>query len=63
LARAVKDILEKNPSIKDMWHQKTGITPETLALAAEQTQWPMFKSDILNQQNMGLLEKSRYAER
>jgi hypothetical protein len=55
LARAVKDILEKNPSIKDMWHKETGITPKTLALAAEQTQWPMFESDILNQQSMQLL--------
>lgn len=63
LARAVKDILENNPSIAEIWQEKTGITPETLALAAEQTQWPMFKSDIVNQQNMGLLEKSRYAER
>jgi hypothetical protein len=63
LARAVKDILENNPSIKDMWHQETGITPETLALAAEQTQWPMFKSDILKQKNMELLVESRHAGR
>jgi hypothetical protein len=59
LARAVKDILEKNPSIKDMWHKETGITPKTLALAAEQTQWPMFESDILNQQSRERLEKFR----
>ena len=63
LARAVKEILENNSSIAETWHEKTGITSETLALAAEQTQWPMFESDILNQKNMGLLEKSRYAER
>jgi hypothetical protein len=42
-----------------MWHQETGITPETLALAAEQTQWPMFESDIVNQQNRERLEKFR----
>ena len=55
LARAVKEILENNASIAETWHEKTGITPETLALAAEQTQWPMFASDILNQQSMQLL--------
>ena len=65
LAKAVKEILENNPSIiKNIWHEETGITPKALALAAEQTQWPMFESDILNQQNlnqqnMGLLEESR----
>jgi len=68
LARAVKDILENNPSIAEIWQEKTGITPETLALAAEQIQWPMFKSDILNQQNLnqqniGVLEESRHAGR
>jgi hypothetical protein len=46
-----------------MWHKETGITPETLALAAEQTQWPMFKSDILKQKNMELLVESRHAGR
>jgi hypothetical protein len=56
LAKAVKEILENNPSIiKDIWYEETGITPKTLALAAEQTQWPMFESDILNQQSMQLL--------
>ena len=55
LARAVKEILENNSSIAETWHEATGITPETLALAAEQTQWPMFESDILNQQNMECL--------
>lgn len=56
LAKAVKEILENNPSIiKNIWHEETGITPKALALAAEQTQWPMFESDILNQQNMECL--------
>ena len=63
LARAVKEILENNSSIAETWHEETGITSETLALAAEQTQWPMFKSDILDQQSMGLLEESRHAGR
>ena len=63
LARAVKEILENNASIAETWHEKTGITPETLALAAEQTQWPMFKSDIVSQQTMGLLAESGQAKR
>lgn len=63
LARAVKEILENNASIAETWHEKTGITPETLALAAEQTQWPMFESDIVSQQTMGLLAESGQAKR
>jgi hypothetical protein len=42
-----KNISEEHPSsIPDFWHKITGIDPETLALAAQQTEWPMFKSDI-----------------
>jgi hypothetical protein len=29
-----------------VWHTMTGIDSQTLSLAAQQAQWPRFKSDI-----------------
>jgi hypothetical protein len=46
LARAVQDVFKNNSKIAVVWHTMTGIDSQTLSLAAQQAQWPRFKSDI-----------------
>jgi hypothetical protein len=55
LARLVLDVFEKIPTeeqliVPGFWLNMTKTTHEDLCLAAEQTQWPTFKSDILAEQ-------------